>query len=195
MRPLFFLIALLFAVPASAQIYKYIDANGHTAFSSQPPNDTKAEPIDLQPLPNVQTPPADDAAQPAPGAAGAPAKPAAGADRNSPKTGPSTPVQPGAKALPYQRLALTDLPTADALRANNGNISVGVDISPALSGTRLVRLVLDGEVYGQATNQTKGLKLENLDRGDHSMAVQVVDGDQVIQQSGDVEFTIQRAHQ
>ncbi|WPO99654.1 DUF4124 domain-containing protein [Pseudomonas sp. HR96] len=193
MRPLFLLIALLFAVPASAQIYKYTDANGHTAFSSQPPNDTKAEPIDLQPLPNVQTPAADDAAAPAPG--GTPAKPAAGADRNSPRTGPSTPVAPGGKALPYQRLALTDLPTADALRANNGNITVGVDIAPALSGTRLVRLVLDGEVYGEPTNQTKGLKLENLDRGDHSMAVQVVDGDQVIQQSGDVEFTIQRAHQ
>lgn len=186
MRPLLLLLALSFALPASAQIYKYIDADGHTAFSSQPPNGTKAEPIDLQPLPNVQTPPAD--AGPAP-------SPAPAAGGKNPTSGPSTPVQAGAKPLPYQRLALTDLPTAEALRANNGTFTVGVDISPPLSGTRLVRLVLDGEIYGDPTNQTKGLKLTNLDRGDHSMAVQVLDGEQIIQQSGDVEFTVQRVHQ
>lgn len=185
MRPLLLFLALSFALPASAQIYKYIDADGHTAFSSQPPNGTKAEPIDLQPLPNVQTPPSD----------GAPAAPAPGTASKNPTSGPSTPVQPGAKPLPYQRLALTDLPTAEALRANNGTFTVGVDVSPALSGTRLVRLVLDGEVYGDPTNQVKGLKLTNLDRGDHSLAIQVVDGDQVIQQSGDVDFTVQRVHQ
>ncbi|WP_213875652.1 DUF4124 domain-containing protein [Pseudomonas sp. dw_358] len=186
MRPLLLLFALSFALPASAQIYKYIDADGHTAFSSQPPNGTKAEPIDLQPLPNVQTPPSD-------GAAPTPSAPAA-AGKN-PVSGPSTPVAPGTKALPYQRLALTDLPTAEALRANNGSFTVGVDVSPALSGTRLVRLVLDGEIYGNPTNQVKGLQLTNLDRGDHSLAVQVVDGDQIIQQSGDVDFTVQRVHQ
>jgi hypothetical protein len=44
-----FMLFVLAVPPASAQIYKYIDANGHTAFSSQPPNGTKAETVDLQP--------------------------------------------------------------------------------------------------------------------------------------------------
>jgi hypothetical protein len=102
---------------------------------------------------------------------------------------------PGAKGPPYSRLALTDLPTAEALRANNGSFTVGVDISPPLSGRRQVRLVLDGEIYGEPTTALKGLKLVNLDRGDHAMAVQVLEGDTIIQQSGDVEFTVQRVHQ
>lgn len=188
MRALLFCTLLAFAAPpASAQIYKYIDANGHTAFSSQPPNGTSAQPIDLQPLPSVQTS--------AGGAAPASSTPTGNVSDSHPISGPSTPLQPGAKALPYQRLALTDLPTAEALRANNGTFTVGVDISPPLSGNRLIRLVLDGEIYGNPTQQVKGLKLENLDRGDHSMAVQVLEGGQVIQQSGDVEFTVQRAHQ
>jgi hypothetical protein len=186
MRALLILTLLVLAVPpASAQIYKYIDANGNTAFSSQPPNGTKAESVDLLPLPNVQRQEAPGR-EPAPGTTRAPAPST---------TSPATAAQPGAKSPPYTRLTLTDLPTAEALRANNGTFTVGVDIAPPLSGGRLVRLVLDGEVYGEASNQLRGLKLENLDRGDHAMAVQVVEGDQVIQQSGDIEFTVQRVHQ
>lgn len=191
MRALLIFTLLVLAVPpASAQIYKYIDANGNTAFSSQPPNGTKAESVDLQPLPNVQREEAP-AREPAPGTTRAPAA-------ASPANADAAPVaaaKPGAKGPPYTRLALTDLPTGEALRANNGTFTVGVDIAPPLSGARQVRLVLDGEVYGEPTNQVRGLKLENLDRGDHAMAIQVVEGDQVIQQSGDIEFTVQRVHQ
>jgi hypothetical protein len=183
-----FMLFVLAVPPASAQIYKYIDANGHTAFSSQPPNGTKAESVDLQPLPNVQREEAP-AREPAPGTTSAPAA-------TTPATGPmTTGAKPGAKGPPYTRLSLTDLPTGEALRTNNGTFTVGVDIAPPLSGARLVRLVLDGEVYGEPTNQLRGLKLDNLDRGDHAMAVQVLESDQVIQQSGDIEFTVQRVHQ
>lgn len=185
---LIFTLFVLAVPPASAQIYKYIDANGHTAFSSQPPNGTKAESVDLQPLPNVQREEAP-AREPAPGTTRAPT--ATTPVAAPPGAAPAT----GAKAPPYTRLALTDLPTGEALRANNGTFTVGVDIAPPLSGSRLVRLVLDGEVYGEPTNQLRGLKLENLDRGDHAMAIQVLEGDKVIQQSGDVEFTVQRVHQ
>jgi hypothetical protein len=38
------------------------------------------------------------------------------------------------------------------------------------------------------------LQLVNIDRGQHRLAVQVIDGDTVIQQSPTVTFTLQRMH-
>ena len=37
MRPLLICLLLSLALPASAQIYKYTDANGNTVFTDQPP--------------------------------------------------------------------------------------------------------------------------------------------------------------
>jgi hypothetical protein len=38
------------------------------------------------------------------------------------------------------------------------------------------------------------LQLVNVDRGEHSLAVQVISGEDVIQQSPSVTFTVQRVH-
>jgi hypothetical protein len=54
-RNILCLLLLLAAFPAAAQIYKYTDANGNTAYSSQPPNGTKAETVELPPLNSVET--------------------------------------------------------------------------------------------------------------------------------------------
>jgi hypothetical protein len=35
----------------------------------------------------------------------------------------------------------------------------------------------------------------NIDRGEHSLAVQVIDGQNIVQQSPTVTFTVQRVHQ
>ncbi|WP_353189078.1 DUF4124 domain-containing protein, partial [Pseudomonas sp.] len=42
----FLLMLLLIALPAAAQIYKYTDAAGNTAYSNQPPDGVKAEPVE-----------------------------------------------------------------------------------------------------------------------------------------------------
>jgi hypothetical protein len=38
------------------------------------------------------------------------------------------------------------------------------------------------------------LQLVNVDRGEHHLAVQVIDGEAIIQQSPTVVFTVQRVH-
>ncbi|MCK8659275.1 DUF4124 domain-containing protein, partial [Pseudomonas umsongensis] len=43
-------ILLLIALPATAQIYKYTDAQGNTAYSNQPPDGVTAQPVELPPL-------------------------------------------------------------------------------------------------------------------------------------------------
>ena len=154
------------ALPAAAQIYKYTDANGNTVFTNQPPEGQAAQAVDLPPTNTVESQ-VPNVAAPEPTAAAASAA--------------------------YQLLQLTDIPTDEALRANNGTFTVGVDIAPQLQAGHLLRLLLDGQPYGQASNVTR-LQLVNIDRGEHSLAVEVLSGGKQIQQSATVTFTVQRVN-
>jgi hypothetical protein len=165
-RSLIYLL-LLIALPASAQIYKYIDANGNPAFSNQPPNGTKSETVDLPPLNSV--------------------------DIKKPAPPPPVNTQQAQPQSAYSFLELTDLPTDEALRANNGTFTVGVSLQPRLQPGHLLELVIDGTPYGQPSNVPR-LQVVNLDRGEHSLAVRVVSGEQVIQQSSTVTVAVQRVH-
>ncbi|MGE8069091.1 DUF4124 domain-containing protein [Pseudomonas sp. NPDC089569] len=159
-------ILLLIALPATAQIYTYTAADGSTAYSNQPPEGVNARPVELAPLNRVEPPPV------------------------------AAPIGPsGARALPgtYEVLELTGLPTTEALRANNGTFTVQVLVKPRLRGAHLFRLILDDQPYGLPGN-VPSLQLVNIDRGLHSLAVQVIEGDTVIQQSPVVTFNLQRAH-
>lgn len=152
------------ALPAAAQIYKYTDADGNTVFTNQAPQGQNAEEVNLPPTNTVVVQPPS---QPAP----------------SPK--------PAAAQSAYSVLQLTDIPSDEAMRANNGTFSVGVKLEPRLKPGHLLRLLLDGQPYGQPSNVPR-LQLVNLDRGEHSLAVEVLSGDQQIQQSATVTFTVQR---
>lgn len=166
MRPLLACLLLALALPVSAQIYKYIDANGNTVFTNQPPDGTPAESVNLPPTNTVdmQTP----------------SIPADTSDNSSAQS-----------AAPYSVLSLTGIPDDEAMRANNGTFVVGVSIQPRLQPGHRLRLILDGEPYGQASN-VPSLQLTNVDRGEHSLAVAVVAGERIIQQSATETFTVQR---
>jgi len=167
MRPLLMILLLICAYTASAQIYKYTDANGNTVYSDHSPDGVKAQPVELPPLNSVQ-----------PQAPGAP----------SSNTDGRTPVRNA-----YEVLELTGLPTEEALRANNGTFTVSVLIKPRLQAPHQLRLLLDDAPYGQPSN-VPILQLVNVDRGEHRLAVQVIDGAAIIQQSPAVVFTVQRVH-
>lgn len=163
------LACLLFALalPASAEIYKYTDANGNTIFTNQPPQGTKAEEVNLPPVNTVQSPP--------------------------PQTMPGNNGQGGASANEqvYRVLEITNLPTEEALRANNGDFTVIVSIDPALRVGDSLQLLVDGTPNGGLVSSVE-LPVSNLDRGDHSLAVQAFSGDRLIQQSPTVTVSIQR---
>lgn len=167
MRPLLICLLLGLAMPAGAQIYKYTDAQGNTVFTDNPPKGQAAESVELPPTNSVEmqapSPPAEDSS-------------------------PSATT-----AAPYTTLQLTDVPTDEAMRANNGTFSVGVQIEPRLGGAHRLRLLLDGQPHGQASNVPR-LQLNNVERGEHSLAVEVLNGEQSIQQSATVTFSIQRVN-
>jgi hypothetical protein len=163
----FLFSVLLIALPAAAQIYKYTDADGHAAYSNQPPDGVKAQPVELPPVNSIE-----------------PLAPAA----------PSTPSHSSEQPQSaYEVLEVTGLPTTEALRANDGTFTVNVLIKPRLQGPHLFRLLLDNKPYGQPGN-VPILQLVNIDRGQHRLAVQVIEGETVVQQSPAVTFTVQRVH-
>lgn len=174
MRQCLAFLLLVFALPAAAQIYKYTDASGNTAYSNQPPNGTKAETVELPPLNSVET------VVPA-------APPPLPATQNQNQN------QNQQSAAAYQVLALKDLPQDEALRANNGSFTVGVAIEPRLQPGHLLQLIVDGAPYGQPTNIPR-LQVMELERGEHSFSVQVLENQRSIQQSETVNLTVQRVH-
>jgi hypothetical protein len=163
------LLLLLLALPAAAQIYKYTDADGNTAYSNQPPEGVPAQAVELPPLNSVET--------------------------QAPTTQEAPPLRESddAPRNTYDLLELVDIPTEEALRANNGTFTVSVRTQPRLQSPHLFRLLLDGQPYGQPSNVPR-LQLVNIDRGEHSLAVQVIDGERLVQQSETVTFTVQRVH-
>jgi hypothetical protein len=164
----FLYILLLIALPAAAQIYKYTDANGNTVYSDHSPDGVQAQPVELPPLNRVE--PQAPSASPAPEAD----------NREPPRNA-------------YDILELAGLPSEEALRANNGTFTVNVLIKPRLQPPHQLRLVLDDEPYGQPSN-VPILQLVNIDRGEHRLAVQVIDGQTIIQQSPPVALSVQRVH-
>ncbi|MCU1717906.1 DUF4124 domain-containing protein [Pseudomonas sp. 5P_3.1_Bac2] len=168
MRLLTACLLCFLSLSASAQIYKYTDAKGNTVFTDQPPQGTAAKSIDLAPINSLPM------ATPAPSAS-------------------ATEDPSASHEQPYKTLALTGLPNAEALRANNGSFAVSVEIAPRLAQGHLLRLLVDGKPYGQATTQLS-LPVSHLDRGEHSLAVEVLNGEQVIQQSLTQTLTVQRVN-
>ncbi|MFA0925902.1 DUF4124 domain-containing protein [Pseudomonas syringae pv. tagetis] len=174
MRQSLICLLLMISLPALAQIYKYTDANGNTAFSNQPPDGTRTEVVELPPLNSIETQ--------------VPARPVV----NSPPQ--SAPAQPQPQPqTAYDVLELTDLPTDEALRANNGTFIIGVKIQPRLQQDHRLQLLLDGNLYGQLSNLPR-FQVVNIDRGEHSFAVVVKDGERIIQQSETITLTVQRVH-
>jgi hypothetical protein len=166
MRPLLACLLLALSLPATAQIYSYTDANGNRVFTNEPPQGSDAKIVQLPPTNSV-------AAQPT--------------TNTSNNAGPT----PTAMDAPFSVLQLTGLPSDEAMRANNGTFSVGVSTMPDLAPSQQVQLILDGQPYGQPSSNPP-LQLNNIPRGDHSLAVQVLSGGKSIQQSPAVTFTIQR---
>lgn len=166
MRLLLTCLLMVLALPASAQIYKYTDAKGNTVFTNQPPDGIQAENVELPPTNTLEM--------------------------QVPEVAPSSP-EPSPEQAPYRILRLTDIPTDEALRANNGTFNVGVYSEPALAPSHRLRLVLDGRPYGEPS-PAPPLALHQLDRGEHSLAVQVLSGERVLQQSETLTFTVQRVN-
>lgn len=151
-RYLFIILALFSGSVSCAQIYKWTDANGIVHFSDIPHQG--AETVNLPKVQTQAVPPPDQTSE----------KPAA---KPSSKAAPSP-------ADSYEEVAITEPENESTIRNNQGVIPVMVSLKPALMEGHQLQLVFDGKVIG-APQEATSFVLNSVDRGSHTIAVNVID--------------------
>jgi hypothetical protein len=147
MTRLLLLALLLLGQPVLAEVYTYIDDEGNRVFTDRPkPGDAKR--LELAPSNAMDRP--------------APIQP-------PPLYQPPIPREQG-----YQLLRIL-VPEPDAtIRDGEGNLIVSAVSEPGLRANHSYRLLLDGQPMG-TPGRSPVFPLENLDRGTHQLAVEIVD--------------------
>lgn len=155
----------LVSVSVQAEIYRWVDAAGNTVYGDNPPKQSAAKPVDL-PMLTVADSPA-----PAPAA-----KPDAA---------------PAAEEEAYTDFAITSPSADEAIRANEGNVTVSVSLKPALKPGDSVALYLDSKQVGSGT--ALSFALTEVERGEHSVfaVLSNAEGD-IIQNTEPVTFSVLR---
>lgn len=164
------LVLLSVTALASAQVYRSVAPDGSVQFSDYPltPNATV---IEVQP---AQTVPMGAGARPP-----APVAAPAGAGRS-----------PAA----YRRFEILSPGPDEAVRANDGNVSVALDLEPPLSPGHRVVVRVDGQPAGGAEGSL-GVTLVNLSRGTHQLDAVVVNASgETVASAGPVTFHVLRVH-
>lgn len=151
-----------------AQIYRYTDDNGNPVFTNDPPSGVEATPVEL---PEPSTVEFKTPEQPEP----------------LPQTASD------AQEQPYDTVEVAGIPDEEALRANAGAFTVAARLDPPLKKGHSLRFLLDGEPIAPAGPSTL-VEARNVDRGEHSLQIEVLSGRQVIQRSPVQTFTVQRVH-
>ncbi|MCY1432815.1 hypothetical protein D9M71_488230 [compost metagenome] len=147
MTRLLLLALLLLGQPVLAEVYTYIDDEGNRVFTDRPkPGDAKR--LELAPSNAMDRP---VTIQP-----------------------PPLYQAPIPREQGYQVLRIL-VPEPDAtIRDGEGNLIVSAVSEPGLRGNHSYRLLLDGKPVG-APGRSPVFPLENLDRGTHQLAVEIID--------------------
>ncbi|WP_434559172.1 DUF4124 domain-containing protein [Pseudomonas sp. Z4-20] len=157
----------LTVLPSLAQVYTYIDAQGNRVFTDQP-RPGNAKKVELPPGNRMATPPS------AATSAAMSAKP------------PSEPL------FRYEMLRLL-IPEPDAtIRSTAGEMIVTATSEPGLQKGHRYRLLLDGKPTGEP-GPSPVFALENIDRGTHHLAVEILDEqDRIVERTANQPFHMQR---
>lgn len=143
------LLCLLFiAQGAQAQVYTYIDAEGNRVFTDKP-RSSSAERVILAPSNNMQT--------------------------NPPTTTVLTPPPAVTKQTVHYQLLRIIVPEPDAsIHNGSGDMIVTLNSEPGLLPGHSYRLLLDGEIQGEAS-RSPVFSLQHIDRGTHQLVAEIID--------------------
>jgi hypothetical protein len=142
------LLACLLALPVSAQVFTYVDAQGNRVFTDQPkPGNAKRVP--LAPSNRMSAPTTSPAL----------------ATTNKPEKKPT---------FRYDMLRIL-VPEPDAtVRSTAGEIIVSVTSEPGLQRGHRYRLLLDGQPTAEP-GLSPVFPLTDIDRGTHQLSVEILD--------------------
>ena len=161
-------LAGLLASGATAQIYKYKDAQGNTVFSDKHPNggqDGEVEEVKLNAINSAQTPPKMLAPE-------------------------SSNKAASADVIRYETTIIQ--PTNNTTIAMGpGDFVITAQISPALDTDETLRLNMDGVPIGKA-QRSSSWQLSSVFRGEHSLVVDRLQNSRVISSSTPVTVYVLR---
>ncbi|MFC3907599.1 DUF4124 domain-containing protein [Legionella dresdenensis] len=162
-----FTVPLFLCQPVFGQIYQWTDSGGVVHFSDRPhPGAKEIE------LPQAQS----NAPAAAPAPTDQPAEESAGKENDR----------------GYNSLMISQPANESTIRNNQGYVPVVIAIEPELKPNDKLQLLYDGETIG-APQSTPVFQLNDVKRGSHTIAVQVIDGQgEVIQTSESITIFMHR---
>ena len=175
----YLLLALLIALPpiiTHAEIFKWTDEKG-IHFADEAPPGVDAEKVIIQP-PNTSTPASTQSSE----STAHPSDDAPGVNNDRYQ-----------RAKRYTKLIITHPGNDQAIRANNGSVSITCALDPALQSDagHQVRFLLDGQPF--AVSSRCSTTLEEVDRGAHWISAEVINQEgQILLQSDVTKFHLQR---
>lgn len=171
-----FLLFTLFSLSASAAtVYSWVDENGVTHFTDAPPSNKKHTSMHFA-EPTVVT---SEEAQAL--------SPQITAKLPSAEKDPQAPEIKAASAV-----SITSPQQEATVRDNQGIIIVSVETNQPLSDQQHLLLLIDGQAVGSP--QKKPLwQLNNVDRGEHQLKVQLLNNGKVIASSKSITVFLHRA--
>lgn len=169
------LLLILASGTAFAEVYRWIDENGNTVYSDQPVDNA----VEIE-LPEVST-----------------YTPVVVPDEEL--TEPADTIDDGSTEnevppAPDYQLQIASPQDDEAVRANAGDLTVNLQIRPALSQKRgdMIQLRMDGRPYGEP-HSGLSFNLTNVDRGTHTLAAVVMNANgEVIAESPSIKFHLLR---
>jgi len=172
MRISLLLLVLVYSISplnASAEIYRWVDAGGNVVYGDTPPKTSSAKKVAL-PILTV----ADSFTPPPPTAVGQP--------EQKPEDSPNN----------YTRFKVSSPEANGSVFANDGNLTVTLDIEPALTGGDSIKLYLDSKQVADGVGTS--FPLSNIERGSHTVfAVVSNSAGDIVQNTETVMFQVQRA--
>ncbi len=137
-------------------VYKHRSESGAVLYSDKPegPGGSKTEKLPLPPITSIAAP-EDDSSDQADDAS----------DDESAATG-------------YQQLVIVSPTAGQNLRSNNGDVTVGIGLNPPLQVGDVAMVLLDGTPRAQILAPDSSATLKEVNRGEHSVQVVVLDATQ-----------------
>ena len=91
---------------------------------------------------------------------------------------------------PYRKLEITFPENDTAFNSGGGDFSVTTAVEPALLPTHQLRLSINGKIAG--TTRGGFFNLTQVERGTHTLKLEVIDSTNVVQEAAPVTFTLHR---
>lgn len=186
MKTLFLLLAFLFSVSVSAEVYKWVDEGGKVHYGDRPDASSNATRLPGFEVSRPSSPVAPPPKEPAP-----PAEP----DGTTPGvySFPELFGDRSAQAPANYTIRITT-PLQDAtVRDNQGIIPVAFTTTPMPDEDFSYQMYLDGEPWFQPFFSQQ-VYLSNVNRGSHSIQVRLMNSEgSVVGESGSVTFHLHRA--